>query len=92
MPLSHSAETSLEGDIPPDLVLERSLDYSCGGDFVGLDKMAKYELAALEGGLPRLYPLQPLQEDKMQYLQVGARQGRRGPLCGWWAVLTPPFL
>ncbi|XP_013359777.1 PREDICTED: probable G-protein coupled receptor 153 [Chinchilla lanigera] len=62
-------ETSLEGSIPPDLVLERSLDYGYGGDFVSLDRMTKYELSALEGGLPHLYPLRPLQEDKMQYLQ-----------------------
>lgn len=33
--------------------------------------MTKYELSALEGGLPQLYPLRPLQEDRMQYLQVG---------------------
>ncbi|EHH14270.1 hypothetical protein EGK_00163 [Macaca mulatta] len=64
------SETSLEGGISPDLVLERSLDYGYGGDFVALDRMAKYEISALEGGLPQLYPLRPLQEDKMQYLQV----------------------
>ncbi|XP_021099217.1 probable G-protein coupled receptor 153 isoform X2 [Heterocephalus glaber] len=63
-------DTSLEGGIPPDLVLERSLDYGCGGDFVALDRMTKYELSSLEGTLPHLYPLRPLQEDKMQYLQV----------------------
>lgn len=38
---------------------------------MALDRMAKYELSALEGGLPQLYPLRPLQEDRMQYLQVG---------------------
>ncbi|XP_020022260.1 probable G-protein coupled receptor 153 [Castor canadensis] len=86
-------ETSLEGDIPPDLVLERSLDYSCGGDFVGLDKMAKYELTALEGGLPRLYPLQPLQEDKMQYLQVPPTRRFSHDDTDMWAVAPlPPFL
>lgn len=52
-------------------MLERSLDYSCGGDFVALDPMASYELP-LEGGLAHFYPLAPLQEDKTQYLQVGA--------------------
>ncbi|XP_051029889.1 probable G-protein coupled receptor 153 isoform X5 [Phodopus roborovskii] len=66
-------ETSLDGSISPDLVLERSLDYSCGGDFAALDRMAKYELSALEGGLPQLYPLRPLQEDRMQYLQGAGR-------------------
>ncbi|XP_052573373.1 probable G-protein coupled receptor 153 isoform X3 [Peromyscus californicus insignis] len=66
-------ETSLDGSISPDLVLERSLDYSYGGDFAALDRMAKYELSALEGGLPQLYPLRPLQEDRMQYLQGAGR-------------------
>lgn len=76
------ADTSLEGGISPDLVLERAGDYSCGGDFVALDRMAKYELSALEGGLPQFCPLQPLQEDKMQYLQVGT--GRAGAHNTWW--------
>lgn len=44
--------------------------------------MAKYELSALEGGLPQFCPLQPLQEDKMQYLQVGT--GRAGAHNTWW--------
>ncbi|XP_063091465.1 probable G-protein coupled receptor 153 isoform X2 [Cavia porcellus] len=69
-------ETSLEGGIPRDLVMERPLDYRYGGDFVALDRMTKYELSALEGGLPHLYPLRPLQ-DKMQYLQLQA--GCAGP-------------
>ena len=60
--------------MPPGLMLERSLDYSYGGDFVALDRMANYELS-LEGGLPQIYPPGPLQEDKMQYLQVGTGQG-----------------
>lgn len=67
--------------MPGDLVLERSLDYNYGGDFVALDRMASYELSA-EGGLPQFYPLRPLQEDKMQYLQVGTpsmRVGRPDP-------------
>lgn len=69
--LSCPVETSLDGSLSPDLTLERSLDYSYGGDFLALDRMAKYELSALEGGLPQLCPLRPLQEDRMQYLQVG---------------------
>lgn len=69
--LLRPVDPGLEGGMPPDLVLEHSLDYSYGGDFVALDRMAKYELSALEGGLPQFYPLRPLQEDKTQYLQVG---------------------
>ncbi|XP_012577505.1 PREDICTED: probable G-protein coupled receptor 153 [Condylura cristata] len=63
-------DSSLEGGVRTELVLQRSLDHSYGGDFVALERRAKYELPALEGGLPQLCPLQPLQEDKMQYLQV----------------------
>lgn len=88
--LPHPADTSLEGGIPPDLVLEPSLDYSYGGDFVALDRMAKYELSALEGGLPQFYPLRPLQEDKMQYLQVGTGPGSRRRKCGGWGGSGSP--
>ncbi|CAO2590145.1 Probable G-protein coupled receptor 153 [Lemmus lemmus] len=86
-------DTSLDGSISPDLVLERSLDYSCGGDFVALDRMAKYELSALEGGLPQLYPLRPLQEDRMQYLQVPpTRRFSHDDSDVWAAVPLPTFL
>lgn len=68
--------------MPTDLVLERSLDYSCGGEFVALDRMANYEFS-LEGGLPQFYPLRPLQEDKMQYLQVDREHAVR--MWGWGA-------
>lgn len=72
--------------MPRDLVLERSLDYGYGGDFVAVDRMASYELSA-EGGLPQFYPLRPLQEDKMQYLQVGTGQSSEHARGG---VLRPP--
>lgn len=86
-------DTSLEGGISPDLVLERAGDYSCGGDFVALDRMAKYELSALEGGLPQFCPLQPLQEDKMQYLQVPpTRRFSHDDADVWAAVPLPSFL
>lgn len=86
-------ETSLDGSISPDLVLERSLDYSYGGDFMALDRMAKYELSALEGGLPQLYPLRPLQEDRMQYLQVPpTRRFSHDDADVWAAVPLPTFL
>ncbi|KAM5246883.1 putative G-protein coupled receptor 153 isoform 2-T2 [Ctenodactylus gundi] len=85
-------ETSLEGSIPPDLAVERSLDYGYGGDFVSLDRMAKSELSALEG-LPQLYPLRPLQEDKMQYLQVPpTRRFSHDDADVWAAVQLPAFL
>ncbi|XP_054577228.1 probable G-protein coupled receptor 153 [Eptesicus fuscus] len=85
-------DTSLEGGLPQDLVLERSLDYSCGGDFVALDRMANYELP-LERGLPHFYPLGPFQEDKMQYLQVPPTRRFSHEDAGLWAVLPlPAFL
>ena len=73
-------------------MLERSLDYNYGGDFVALDRMAKYELSALEeGGPPQFYPLRPLQEDKMQYLQV--ETGRAGDAHVGDTLTSPrPFL
>ncbi|KAI5139502.1 probable G-protein coupled receptor 153 [Manis pentadactyla] len=86
-------DTSLEGGVPPDLVLERSLDYSYGGDFVALDRIAKYELSALEGGLPQFYPLRPLHEDKKQYLQVPpTRRLSHDDADVWAAVPMPAFL
>ncbi|XP_069335378.1 probable G-protein coupled receptor 153 [Eulemur rufifrons] len=86
-------ETSLEGGIPQDMVLERSLDCGYGGDFVALDRMAKYEISALEEGLPQLYPLQPLQEDKKQYLQVPlTRRFSHDEAEVWAAVPLPAFL
>ncbi|XP_019602362.2 putative G-protein coupled receptor 153 [Rhinolophus sinicus] len=85
-------DSSLEGGMPPDLVLERSLDYSCGGEFVALDRMANYEFS-LEGGLPQFYPLRPLQEDKMQYLQVPpTRRFSHDDADVWAAVPLPSFL
>ncbi|XP_059750582.1 probable G-protein coupled receptor 153 [Balaenoptera ricei] len=86
-------ETSLEGGIPPDLVLDRSLDYSYGGDFVALDRTATYELSALEGDLPQFCPPRPLQDDKMQYLQVPpTRRFSHDDADVWAAVPLPTFL
>ncbi|XP_003413540.1 probable G-protein coupled receptor 153 [Loxodonta africana] len=85
-------EISLEGGVPPDLVLERSLDYGYRGEFVALDRMAKYELSALEGGLPQLYPLRPLQEDKMQYLQVPPTRRFSHDDADMWASMPLPAL
>lgn len=85
-------DTSLEGSVPPDLVLEPSLDYSHGGDFVALDRMAKYELSALEGALPQFYPLQPLQEDKMHYLQVPPTRRLSHDDADVWAAVPLPAI
>ncbi|XP_053137434.1 probable G-protein coupled receptor 153 [Hemicordylus capensis] len=63
-------ENSLDGAIHTDLVYERPYDYSFAGDVLTLDHIAKYDLSALERGLPQAYPVKPLPEDKMQYLQV----------------------
>ncbi|XP_051712871.1 probable G-protein coupled receptor 153 isoform X2 [Oryctolagus cuniculus] len=80
-------ETSLEGGAAPDLGLERSVDYGYGGDFVALDRTAKYELSALEGGLPQLCPLQ---EERMQYLQVPATRRFSHDDADVWAAVPLP--
>ncbi|KAM7099958.1 putative G-protein coupled receptor 153 isoform 1-T1 [Molossus nigricans] len=85
-------DTSLEDGAPRDLILERSLDYSYGGDFVALDRMTSYELS-LEGALPQCYQLGLLQEDKMQYLQVPpTRRFSHEDADLWAAVPLPAFL
>ncbi|KAJ7306520.1 hypothetical protein JRQ81_009877 [Phrynocephalus forsythii] len=63
-------ETSLDGTLHTDLLYERPYDYSYAGDALTLDPLAKYDLAALERGLPQPYPAKSTSEDKMQYLQV----------------------
>lgn len=65
-------ETSPDGAIHADLLYERPYDYSYAGDVLTLDHLAKYDLSALERGLPQAYPAKATSEDKMQYLQVGA--------------------
>ncbi|KAF6108960.1 G protein-coupled receptor 153 [Phyllostomus discolor] len=83
-------DASLEGGgVPPDLVLERSHDYGYGGDFVALDRMASYELS-LEAGLPQICPLGPLQEDKMQYLQVPPTRRFSHEDADLWAAVPLP--
>ncbi|XP_036917976.1 probable G-protein coupled receptor 153 [Sturnira hondurensis] len=83
-------DASLEGGgVPPDLALERSLDYSYGGDFVDLDRMANYELS-LEGGLTQICPLGPLQEDKMHYLQVPPTRRFSHEDADLWAAVPLP--
>ncbi|XP_038603386.1 probable G-protein coupled receptor 153 [Tachyglossus aculeatus] len=63
-------EDSLDAGLQMDLMYERPFDYSYGGEVLALDPLAKYDFPTLERGFPRLYPLRPTQEDKMQYLQV----------------------
>ncbi|XP_043918953.1 probable G-protein coupled receptor 153 [Protopterus annectens] len=63
-------ENSQDGGIHPDLMYESPYEFNCTGDILTVDRLSKYELSALERGLPQIYPLRELQEDKMQYLQV----------------------
>ncbi|XP_060132110.1 probable G-protein coupled receptor 153 [Zootoca vivipara] len=63
-------ENSLDGVIHTDLMYERPYDYNFAGDALTLDHIAKYDLSALERGLPQAYTTKPPPEDKMQYLQV----------------------
>ena len=59
---------------------DQSYDYNFAGDVLTLDHIAKYDLSALERGLPQVYPVKPPPEDKMQYLQVR----------GFWTGLDNP--
>uniref|UniRef100_A0A8C3HS44 G protein-coupled receptor 153 n=1 Tax=Chrysemys picta bellii TaxID=8478 RepID=A0A8C3HS44_CHRPI len=63
-------ETSLDGAIHTDLMYERPYDYNYGGDILALEHIAKYDFSALERGIPQVYPVRSVQENKMQYLQV----------------------
>ncbi|XP_043355912.1 probable G-protein coupled receptor 153 [Dermochelys coriacea] len=63
-------ETSLDGAIHTDLMYERPYDYHYGGDILALEHIAKYDFSALERGIPQVYPVRSVQENKMQYLQV----------------------
>lgn len=63
-------ENSLDGAIHTDLMYERPYDYNFTGDVLTLDQTGKYDLSVLERGLPQVYPVKSLPEDKMQYLQV----------------------
>uniref|UniRef100_A0A8C8SKG8 G protein-coupled receptor 153 n=1 Tax=Pelusios castaneus TaxID=367368 RepID=A0A8C8SKG8_9SAUR len=63
-------ETSLDGAFHADLMYDRRCDYNYGGDILTLEHIAKYDFSALERGLPQVYPVRSVPEDKMQYLQV----------------------
>ncbi|XP_078498745.1 putative G-protein coupled receptor 153 [Lissotriton helveticus] len=63
-------ENSRDGGIHADLIYERPYDYNYGGDIMVMDRITKYEFSALERGIPQIFPLRDMQEDKMHYLQV----------------------
>ncbi|KAE8593229.1 hypothetical protein XENTR_v10019038 [Xenopus tropicalis] len=63
-------EHSMDGGIHSDLIYERPYDYNYGGDIMAMDRISKYDLSALERGIPQIYPMKELQDDKMHYLQV----------------------
>ncbi|XP_030041488.1 putative G-protein coupled receptor 153 [Microcaecilia unicolor] len=62
-------DTSPDGGIYSDLMYERPYDYY-GGDIIAMDRITKYDFSALERGVPQVYPLREIPEDKMKYLQV----------------------
>ncbi|KAM8927135.1 putative G-protein coupled receptor 153 [Pelodytes ibericus] len=61
---------SQDGGIHSDLLYERSYDYNYGGDVMAMDRMTKFDFSALERGIPQIYPMKEIQDDKMHYLQV----------------------
>ncbi|XP_067328958.1 probable G-protein coupled receptor 153 [Anolis sagrei] len=62
--------SSLDGTVRADLLSERPYDCSFAGDALTLEHITKYDLSALERGLPQTYGPKPPTEDRMQYLQV----------------------
>ncbi|XP_053546367.1 probable G-protein coupled receptor 153 [Bombina bombina] len=63
-------EHSADGGIHSDLIYERPYDYNYGGDIMTMDRITKYDFSALERGIPQIFPLKEVQDDKMHYLQV----------------------
>ncbi|CAH2319705.1 probable G- coupled receptor 153 [Pelobates cultripes] len=63
-------DNSPDGGIHSDLIYERPYDYNYGGDLMAMDRVNKYDLSALERGIPQIYPMKEIQDDKMHYLQV----------------------
>ncbi|XP_068096625.1 probable G-protein coupled receptor 153 [Hyperolius riggenbachi] len=61
---------SPDGGIHSDLIYERPYDYNYGGDLMAMERITKYDISALERGIPQIYPVKDPQEDKMHYLQV----------------------
>ncbi|XP_075461083.1 putative G-protein coupled receptor 153 [Ascaphus truei] len=63
-------EHSPDGGIHSDLIYERPYEYNYGGEILAMDRITKYDFSALERGIPQIYPMKEIQEDKMHYLQV----------------------
>ncbi|XP_067826172.1 probable G-protein coupled receptor 153 [Heptranchias perlo] len=63
-------ENSQDGAIHSESFYERPYDYNCTTEIMTVDRIAKYDFSALERGVPQVYPMREMQEDKMQYLQV----------------------
>ncbi|XP_069466391.1 probable G-protein coupled receptor 153 [Ambystoma mexicanum] len=63
-------EHNHDGGIHSDLIYDRPFDYNYGGDIMVMDRITKYEFSALERGIPQIFPLRDMHEDKMHYLQV----------------------
>uniref|UniRef100_A0A8C5QJA5 G protein-coupled receptor 153 n=1 Tax=Leptobrachium leishanense TaxID=445787 RepID=A0A8C5QJA5_9ANUR len=63
-------DNSPDGGIHSDLIYERPYDYSYGNDLMAMDRVNKYDLSALERGIPQIYPMKEIHDDKMHYLQV----------------------
>ncbi|XP_053308072.1 probable G-protein coupled receptor 153 [Spea bombifrons] len=61
---------SPDGGIHSDLIYERPYDYNYGGDIMAMERITKYDISALERGIPHIYPTKEIQDDKMHYLQV----------------------
>ncbi|KAG8434235.1 hypothetical protein GDO86_012564 [Hymenochirus boettgeri] len=86
-------ERSTDGGIHSDLIYDRPYDYNYGVDIMAMDRIAKYDLSALERGIPQIYPVKEMQDDKMHYLQVPpTRRYSHDETDMWTTGQIPAFL
>ncbi|XP_055515660.1 probable G-protein coupled receptor 153 isoform X1 [Leucoraja erinacea] len=63
-------ENNQDGAIHPESFYERPYEYNCTPEILTVDRIAKYDFSLLERGVPQVYPMREMHEDKMHYLQV----------------------
>ncbi|XP_055515662.1 probable G-protein coupled receptor 153 isoform X2 [Leucoraja erinacea] len=63
-------ENNQDGAIHPESFYERPYEYNCTPEILTVDRIAKYDFSLLERGVPQVYPMREMHEDKMHYLQM----------------------
>ncbi|XP_043532009.1 probable G-protein coupled receptor 153 [Chiloscyllium plagiosum] len=81
---------SQDGAIHSESFFERPYEYNCTTEILTVDRIAKYDFSALERGVPQVYPMREMQEDKMQYLQVPPTRRYSHDESDMWATSPIP--